>query len=109
MAYILYHADAEVSVKETDSEKYKITVKWKNKGVFMPFSTWETSYPIDLIEKILCIKGPAYLCDEIMRDESSEYVENLFFMRFSATLIKNSLKIEMFLILAVGAGHLQWF
>ena len=37
--------------------------------------TCETTYLVDLIEKILHIKGPVYLCDERMRGESPEYVE----------------------------------
>ena len=38
--------------------------------------TWETAYPPELIESILAVKGPAYVCDEIMRDEDSSYVEH---------------------------------
>lgn len=75
MAYTLRHADAEILIEETKSDKNKISVKLNNDSVFMPFHSCETTYPIDLIEKILFIKGPAYLCDEIMRDESPEYVE----------------------------------
>lgn len=75
MAYTLHHADAEILVKNINGDKNKITVKLKNNSVFMPISTCETTYPINLIEKVLSIKGPAWLCDEIMRDESPEYVE----------------------------------
>lgn len=35
-----------------------------------------TSYPIDLIEHVLRVKGAAYLCDEIMRDEDPRYVQS---------------------------------
>ncbi len=41
----------------------------------MPHKTCETSYPVSLIDKILDLKGPAFLCDEILRDESPNYVE----------------------------------
>ena len=75
MADTLHHVDAEIIVKDINGDKKKITVKLKNNSVFMPIGTCETTYPIDLIEKTLNIKGPAYLCDEIMRDELPEYVE----------------------------------
>ncbi len=75
MAHTLHHVDAEILVENADNDKYKITVKLKNNSVYMPFGSCETAYPIDLIERILSIKGPAYLCDEIMRDEWPEYVE----------------------------------
>jgi hypothetical protein len=74
MAHTLHHADAEILVKDTGGEK-EIMVKLKNGSGFMPVGICKTKYPIDLIEKILSIKGPTFLCDEIMRDESSEYVE----------------------------------
>ncbi len=41
----------------------------------MPIRTCETSYPVGLIDNLLAIKGPAYLCDEILRDESPNYVQ----------------------------------
>jgi 2-polyprenyl-3-methyl-5-hydroxy-6-metoxy-1,4-benzoquinol methylase len=34
-----------------------------------------TSYPDDLIERLLEVKGAAWLCDEIQRDESPHYVQ----------------------------------
>ncbi len=75
MVHTLHHVDAEILVEATEGDKNRITVKLKKNSTFMPIGTFETTYPIKLIEKILSIKGPAYLCDEIMRDESPEYVE----------------------------------
>ncbi len=75
MAYVLHHTDAEILIKDTSNNKKKISVKLKNNNDFMPIDSCETTYPIKLIEKILSLKGPAWLCDEIMRDESPEYVE----------------------------------
>lgn len=39
-----------------------------------PISRWVTHYPIELIEKILRVKGAKYLCDEIRRDEDDSYI-----------------------------------
>ena len=75
MTHTLHHTDADVLVEDIDGDKKQITVKLRNENTFMPIGTYITAYPIELIDKILSIKGPAWLCDEIMRDESSEYVE----------------------------------
>ena len=44
--------------------------------MFVPRVTCETAYPPDLIEAILDVKGIAYLCDEIARDEDKDYVSD---------------------------------
>lgn len=75
MELILKHEDANVKVEKLVSGKNRITIELLNKELFMPYGVCETSYPIDLIEQILNVNGPAWLCDEIMRDESSEYVQ----------------------------------
>lgn len=78
MKTILKHKDANIEIEKLPSGKNKITVKLLDNNLFMPYGTWETSYPVDLIEQILSLKGPASLCDEIMRDESIDYLqENL--------------------------------
>ena len=71
----LEHPDGDVYVEWTPDGKNHINVDLSNDKLFMPFDTWGTTYPVDLIEKILELKGPAYLCDEIMREESQSYVE----------------------------------
>jgi SAM-dependent methyltransferase len=40
-----------------------------------------TAYPLSLINEILGVKAPSYLCDEIAREEDPEYVE--LFLRYS--------------------------
>jgi 2-polyprenyl-3-methyl-5-hydroxy-6-metoxy-1,4-benzoquinol methylase len=78
MKIMLKHKDADIEIGKANSGRNKITVKLVDKNIFMPYATWETSYPVDLIEQIVNVKGPASLCDEIMRDESSDYLqENL--------------------------------
>ncbi|GAI94708.1 unnamed protein product, partial [marine sediment metagenome] len=49
-----------------------------NKKMFVPRSICETSYPVDLIKQIMNVRGLAYLCDEIMRDEKPTYVQRSF-------------------------------
>ncbi|MEA2421606.1 MAG: hypothetical protein QOF55_705, partial [Thermoleophilaceae bacterium] len=43
-------------------------------GTFVSRPECECGYPPDLIERILEVKGPGYLCDEIVREEDPNYV-----------------------------------
>ena len=71
---LLKNRDAVVNVEEK-GEKRLIHVECG--GDSSPVSdTWETSYPIELIEHVLRVKGPASLCDEIRRDEDPLYVQH---------------------------------
>lgn len=42
---------------------------------FVSVREWTTRYPADLIGHVLRVKGIAHVCDEIMRDESPDYVQ----------------------------------
>jgi len=76
MSITLRHPDGLVHVEQLKTGKKKISVELLNKKVFMPRSTCETSYPVNLIEQIMNVKGLGYLCDEIMRDEDPMYVQH---------------------------------
>ena len=72
---ILKHKDAVIKIQQLPSRKKRIFVERLNEKLFIPHSTWETAYPFHLIERILQIKGPAWLCEVIMRDESPDYLQ----------------------------------
>jgi SAM-dependent methyltransferase len=76
MSTILNHPDGTVRVDETGGQR-AIRVEPRN-SVFTPIRKWITAYPLDLIEHVLRVKGAAYLCDEIMRDEYPLYVQHAF-------------------------------
>lgn len=76
MCIILKHREALIRV-EARQDQRAITVE-PAAGLFMPVRKWVTSYPPELIEHVLRVKGPAFLCDEIMRDESPKYVQHRF-------------------------------
>ena len=76
MSNILTHPDALIRVEEVNGKRV-IMVEPKN-GLFTPERKWVTDYPLELIEHVLRVKGPAYLCDEIMRDEDPRYVQHSF-------------------------------
>jgi len=72
----LNHPDGTVRVEET-AGKRAIRVE-PRESVFTPIREWTTAYPLDLIEHVLRVKGAAYLCDEIMREEDQLYVQHSF-------------------------------
>lgn len=74
METTLPHPDALVRVEERGGKR-AITVEPRD-GVLVAQRQWETRYPLDLIEHVLRMKGPGFLCDEIMRDEDPRYVEH---------------------------------
>lgn len=74
MVSLLEAPDALVRITELDGRR-AIAVE-PGPGLFVPVRSCETSYPLGLIESVLRVKGPAYLCDEIMRDEDPRYVQH---------------------------------
>jgi 2-polyprenyl-3-methyl-5-hydroxy-6-metoxy-1,4-benzoquinol methylase len=76
MSTILTHPDASILVEESNGKR-AISVEPRD-GLFTPIRKCETDYPLELIEHVFRVKGPAYLCDEIMRDEDPLYVQHCF-------------------------------
>lgn len=74
MAQPFAHPDGEVQVEELPNGRRRLTVHLTNTSLFIPSGSCETAYARDLIQAILAVKGPAYLCDEILRDENDAYV-----------------------------------
>jgi len=74
MAQPLAHPDGEVQIEELPNGRRRLTVHLTNTSLFIPSGSCETAYSRDLIQAILAVKGPAYLCDEILRDENDAYV-----------------------------------
>src|SRR5437667_9960913 len=76
MTTVLNHRDCSVRIEETGSGARKIVVEARDRA-FVPVCSWETAYPVDLIEHVLKVKGLS-VADEIMRDESPLYVQHDF-------------------------------
>ena len=73
---LLKHQDVTVRVDEAKNGKRRISVESRG-GTIVGARSWETAYPVSLIEQVLNVKG-AYVADEIMRDEAPLYVQNHF-------------------------------
>ena len=102
MKTILKHEKAVVKVEKLSSGKNTILVESLSEELFVPHSDWETAYPLDLIERILKVKGPAFLCDEIMRDESPDYVQKN--LKYGLLGYVNEKEFEEKRILDFGCG-----
>lgn len=76
MSRFLAHPDASVWVQEINGKR-SIMVE-PCEGLFVPTKSWVTSYSLELIEHVLRVKGPAYLCDEIRRDEDPSCIQNSY-------------------------------
>lgn len=72
---VLKHEAGDVRIERVLAAHSRVSVELKDKSRYMPRPVVETGYPIELIQKILDVKGPAYLGDEIARDEDPAYTE----------------------------------
>ena len=69
---------------------------------FIPQREWETAYPIELIEHVLRVKGPAWLNDEIMRDEDPRATQS--FIRWNVLSYADSRDFAGRRLLDFGSG-----
>jgi 2-polyprenyl-3-methyl-5-hydroxy-6-metoxy-1,4-benzoquinol methylase len=60
-----------VAIEPVGDGRWRVTVTTE---AYAPRTTVETSYPPALIEALLAVKGPEYVCDEIARTEDAAYV-----------------------------------
>src|SRR5687767_10830265 len=74
MDQIVEHWDGRALISETGNGRRRVSVELFDPALFSPRLECETSYPVDLIRLIVDVKEPAWLCDEIARDEDPEYV-----------------------------------
>jgi 2-polyprenyl-3-methyl-5-hydroxy-6-metoxy-1,4-benzoquinol methylase len=70
----LHHAQADVSVEELGNGRRRVTILPREPELFLPIRSCDTEYPLELIERMLECGAPAYLCAEIVREESELYL-----------------------------------
>ena len=78
MTVTLTHPNGLVRVEQLANGRRKISVSLRDANAFIPTVTWETAYPLRLIERLTQVKGPAYLCHEIIRDEDPKQIRHQF-------------------------------
>jgi 2-polyprenyl-3-methyl-5-hydroxy-6-metoxy-1,4-benzoquinol methylase len=93
--------DAQIRVDKLPSGKHKIVVD----GVsWIGRREWETSYPQWLIDAVLAFKGPAFLCDEIAREESPDYTAAALRQAMFAYIAEDAFDGARILDFGCGAG-----
>jgi SAM-dependent methyltransferase len=70
----LAHPEAKVQLEPVADRRTRVTVEPYDPSLYVHRRTCTTSYGVPLLERLLEIKGPAWLCDEILRDEDPAYV-----------------------------------
>ena len=74
------HSDGRVEVEELPDGRRRVVVH-PDAGIFVSRRECVTTYPIDLIRRIVEVKSPGYVCDEISREEDPDYVG--LYLRYS--------------------------
>jgi 2-polyprenyl-3-methyl-5-hydroxy-6-metoxy-1,4-benzoquinol methylase len=101
MITAIEHSEGTVTVRELSDGSRAITVTTIDEG-YMPFSTCRTRYDLELIRQIIAVKGIRWVCDEIMRDESPNYVQR--YLQYSLMSYLSQAEFENKRILDVGCG-----
>ena len=98
------HPTGSVLATELDNGKRKIEVKLRDIRTFSPRLDCVTTYPDELIQLIIDIKEPAWLCDEIARDEDHGYVQAHLEMEMRAFFNFETLRGKRILDFGCGSG-----
>jgi ubiquinone/menaquinone biosynthesis C-methylase UbiE len=93
----------ELWLERTADNRLKLIAKPNSPNYFVSRSEFISSYPKELIEKILDIKGLDYVCDEIARDEDPKY-NSLFETGLFAFLDKEAFRNKRLLDFGCGSG-----
>ena len=73
-ATVLRHDEGSVRVEEVGHGRRRLSVEPADPSCFVSRPSCETTYPVSLIERLLEVKGPRSLCDEILREEDDDYL-----------------------------------
>ena len=98
------HQEALINIEDIDSESRRISVEMKDYSIFAPRTKWVTRYPTDLIEAILKIKGAAWLCDEIEREENPTYTASDINTSIFGYIAKSDMEGSRILDFGCGSG-----
>lgn len=100
---ILTQGNLKVQVNELDNGKRQIIFPSINITQKVANKTWSTSYPLDLIEAILKIKGPD-LIEDIQREENKDALERKLKINLFSLIPPRSFKNRRILDYGCGSG-----
>jgi SAM-dependent methyltransferase len=98
------HPDAVVTLEDAEPGKRRLRVVSRRPHVYIHRDSCLTAYPDDLIRLILEVKGPGFLCDEVMREESPNYIQRHLELTVAAHLDPADLAGRRLLDFGCGAG-----
>lgn len=100
----LTHDAGEVWITDLEGDCRRVDVIVFDAATFVPFSTWTTRYPDDLIAQVLRLRGPAWLCDEIRRDEEPSYLPEILSRSMMPFVDASEFRGRRLLDFGCGAG-----
>ena len=98
---VLSRSDGTVEIEELGGAKRRVTARRTRAAVA---GSCETSYPLELIERILDVKGVAWLCDEISRDQDPGSIQRYFESDFLAYVDPADFEGKRILDFGCGSG-----
>jgi 2-polyprenyl-3-methyl-5-hydroxy-6-metoxy-1,4-benzoquinol methylase len=101
---ILEHSTGRAFIEELPGNQRRIRVEPSEATSFIPYEVCETSYPIDLIRKILNVKDVDYLCDEVLRDEDPTYIQPHIEVSLLSYLSNSAFEDKRILDFGCGSG-----
>lgn len=101
---ILQQADGWVEIEERGGGARRVSTRLRA-GSPPPTRAWcDTSYPLDLIQSILDVKGAAWVCDEISRDQDPAAIQRYFENDFLPYVAPAELEGKRILDFGCGSG-----
>jgi predicted O-methyltransferase YrrM len=103
MTVVLEHPHGTVVI-ERKAPRHAILDVTPANGVYAPLTHCETSYPDSLVREILDVMGPAWLIDELLRDESPNYVQRALHYGLLSFVSRNEFAGKRLLDFGCGKG-----
>lgn len=96
--------DGYLSVEENGEGRRRLKTVPDDDDAWIGARTWETDYPLDLIETILEVKGLRSVCDEIRREEDPKYLQHVLWWTLRAHVDPKEVGPARILDFGCGSG-----
>lgn len=104
------HPEICINIEEMANNRRRIVAIPNKPDIFVAKTVCETTYTLDLIHLIYEVKGPAWLCDEIIREGNGSRTGFLIQKAILAYVPESSLRGKRILDFGCGAGSsTMWF
>jgi len=93
-----------VTVEEIGEGRRRVETFTDDPDAFVGCRSWETAYPLDLIETILDVKGLRSVGDEIRREEDPKYLQHVLWWTLRAHVDPEEIGSARILDFGCGSG-----